>query len=398
MNTHSIPRGPGKVSFNGVTVASGDITALFSCEAKAVATVQGGPESGHYQGGGLFTISFTPISTLAAVTSLYNLIGRLKLGEAVTPLRADVSAVNATTNVLTFATAHGLATGAAVRVAWGDGAAPTLTTGTLSASTVYYVRSLSSTTLSLHDTSAHATANTDAVDWAAWTSGTDTPFFVTYDCPAVLHFADGTRFTFRNAGVVALPTIKGSATEMHLDGTLTLRAFAKLDAETDDANAFYTRDRAAYSAPDSVAATRLTTPLTATWDAMGTAFAAMQSETPWEIAIVPQLADIGSSIVGVASQHLTGLKITVKGKPQGLKTSDLESILLQGVGGGVGAPLQSEEMELTAAAGGAAFTITIADMVLDKRTLMASVSQQRVGELVWESSALPFVGASFVIS
>lgn len=71
---------------------------------------------------------------------------------------------------------------------------------------------------------------------------------------------------------------------------------------------------------------------------------------------------------------------------------------MQGVGGGVGAPLQSEEMELTAAAGGAAFTITIADMVLDKRTLMASVSQQRVGELVWESSALPFVGASFVIS
>jgi hypothetical protein len=94
--------------------------------------------------------------------------GNVRLGTT----RATVtlsSGVNTTTDVLTTDAAHGFTTADPVRVRATAGS--TLPTGT-SASTQYYARILSTTTLTLHPTVADANANTNRVDITATGTGT----------------------------------------------------------------------------------------------------------------------------------------------------------------------------------------------------------------------------------
>ena len=87
----------------------------------------------------------------------------------VAAIAATISSVDTTTDVITFAAAHGRATGDAVKVRAVPGA--TLDTG-LSASTTYYLRSVSSTTATLHPTAADASGNTNTINITAQGSGT----------------------------------------------------------------------------------------------------------------------------------------------------------------------------------------------------------------------------------
>ena len=93
--------------------------------------------------------------------------GNVRLGTT----RATVtlsSGVNTTTDVLTTDAAHGLTTADPVRVRATSGS--TLSTG-LAASTQYYARVLSTTTLTLHPTVSDANANTNRVDITATGTG-----------------------------------------------------------------------------------------------------------------------------------------------------------------------------------------------------------------------------------
>jgi len=279
---------------------------------------------------------------------------------------------------------HGLTTADPVKLARGDGDWPELSSGSLSASTTYYVRVITTTTVSLHPTANDATNNTNAVNFTTWTEATHAPFYLCRDLPCVVHFADGTRYTFANVGIESLPTIVGAASEVHLDGNLVLRAFPATGTDTSDEGSYYTRDRATYSAPTAIGTTRLTTPMTGAWSTL----TGIKSETPWKIAISPQLADVPSANIGVATKIVTGMKVTVSGKPQTIKTSDLETELsLQGSGDGVGSNLPGAAMTLTSVGGATSCVIVCTSMMLSKASLMASISNQRVGELEWVNTA-----------
>ena len=385
MNAAHITGGPGKITHLGITPASGDISISLDAQPQAIATVQHGAQAAFFQGLGVYTLTFTPVAALASLADWFNFIGALNLGAAITPKMLEVSAINTTTEVLTVSSTSTLTTADAVHVAWGDGTPPSLSSGSLSPTTVYYVRVIDSTTCTLHASASDATNNTSPIGFSAWTE--DCPFYITRDLPTVVHFADGRKLTFHNTAIVALPVITGSASNLHFEGNVVIQAFCKTGAEPDDANSTFTSARAAYSAPSTVAATRLTSPMTCTWGSG--VFASMMSETPWKITIAPQLADITNNVQGLASKRLTGVNITVTGKPQNLKVSDIETALdLQGTNGGAGSIMTPTQMVLTGTAGASTFSFTIDKMILPQAQLMASLTQQRVGELTWQSSGL----------
>ena len=394
MNSAHITGGPGKITHLGITPASGDISVSLDAQPQAIATTQHGAQAAFFQGLGAYTITFSPVASLASLSDWFNFIGALNLGGSITPKMLEVSDINTTTEVLTVGSTSLLTTADAVHVAWGDGTPPSLSSGSLSPTTVYYVRVIDGTTVTLHATSADATNNTSPIGFSAWTE--DCPFYITRDIPSVVHFADGRKLTFHNTAIVALPVITGSAGNLHFEGNVVIQAFCKTGAEPDDANSTFTSARAAYSAPSTIAATRLTSPMTCTWGSAP--WAAMTSETPWKITIAPQLADIVNNVQGLASKRLTGVNITVAGKPQNLKVSDIETALdLQGANGGAGSIMTPTQMVLAGTAGAATWSITIDKMILPKAELMASLTQQRVGELTWQSSGLTG-GAFFTIA
>ena len=72
-------------------------------------------------------------------------------------------------------------------------------------------------------------------------------------------------------------------------------------------------------------------------------------------------------------------KLSATGKPQTITTADLETALAVQGGTGVGGLMSGSSFVLTASS----ITFTVADMLLDKGTVMASIAQQRVGELTW---------------
>ena len=375
MNPH-IPRGSGKLTFLGVTPATGDISILMDGEAKAVPTSQYGALSAHYQGGATFTITCPPVANIAELLPLYAHIGAVQLGQALAPHRLTVSALNLGTEVITTAVAHGLTTADAVHVARGDGLWPVLSAGTLSEGTIYYARALTTTTLSLHTSGADATANTNPLNFTAWLESTHGPFYICRDLPCVVHFADGGVFTFGNVAIESLPVIECAGTSLTVSGNLVLRAFLGTGKSSADSDGYYVKTRAAYTPPDNVSAVTLTSPATGAW---GT-WTGMTSETSWKITIAPTLTDIVTSQHGVVSKLLTGVTVTITGKPQNITTADLETALAIRGGSGVGGIMGGDEFIITGSDG---LIFTVADMMLDKGTVMASLTQQRIGELTW---------------
>lgn len=84
-------------------------------------------------------------------------------------IRATISSVDTSTDVITCSAAHGLSTADPVKVRAVPGA--TLDTG-LSASTIYYWRTVAATTGTLHPTASDASGNTNTVNITAQGSGT----------------------------------------------------------------------------------------------------------------------------------------------------------------------------------------------------------------------------------
>lgn len=84
-------------------------------------------------------------------------------------IRATVSSVDTGTETITTTATHGFTTGDAVRVRVTPGG--TIIAG-LSASTIYYARAPSTTTLTLHPTSSDASGNTNTVNLTSAGSGT----------------------------------------------------------------------------------------------------------------------------------------------------------------------------------------------------------------------------------
>ena len=89
-------------------------------------------------------------------------------GSGVNLSSAIVTAINITTEIITTSLAHGINTGDPVMLSIDSGG---VQPGGTSASTVYFARMLTSTTLTLHTTAADATANTAIINISSAGSG-----------------------------------------------------------------------------------------------------------------------------------------------------------------------------------------------------------------------------------
>lgn len=173
-----------------------------------------GIESGSMTFLGVKTFSSAPIiSSIKESVAGYgvNISGtRIYNGFAnLSSVRGTFDSVDTSTDVVTLTSAHGLSTGSYVKVLADKGA--TLDTG-LDGTTPYYFRSLTSTTFTLHPTSADASAGTNIIDIAAEGSG------VRYliGTPSALREgdiwvdADGFRF-WRSGAIKTVATIEDTA-------------------------------------------------------------------------------------------------------------------------------------------------------------------------------------------
>ncbi len=106
------------------------------------------------------------------------------------------------------AVAHGLSIGQAVTVS----STVTLPTG-LSSTATYYARALTVDTLSLHYTSAGASAGTNRVDISAVGSGTHTLSYTVYATGAPLIYNTGTsKWEYGRVQAISLPEAVGATT------------------------------------------------------------------------------------------------------------------------------------------------------------------------------------------
>lgn len=387
MNPQHIESGPGKVTFRGITVASGDIDLGFAANPVSVATVQHGADANRFEAAPTITVTFPPVCAWATVEPLYDLLASYPLGGVIGPKSIGIASINTGTEVWTTASAHGLATADPVHFARGAATWPTLSSGALDAETTYYVRQLSSTTFSVHPTANDATNNTNALNVTAYDAATGGTVYVVIDEPCVVHFASGAKYTLHNAQLTGVPNLQLGANVPWANGNFVLRALIKTGAAVNTDAAYYTRAFAAYSAPDSVETLRVAIPVTVDWD-NGAPWNAMLSETPVTVAFNIALADVPAARVGGAGAlRLTDLKVDISLKPQNVSTADLATFLkLQTSTGGAGTPLAAYQMDLTGTDGSNAFSFQVTKMTLDAATLKASLSEQTVQPLTFRSA------------
>lgn len=124
---------------------------------------------------------------------------------SVNPVSKTFTATDLALDVLT-ATAHGLTTGQMVTVT----SSGTLPTG-LSSSAVYYARALTADTVTLHYTSAGASADTNRVDVSAAGSGTHTLTYTVFATGKPLIYNSGTsKWEYGIVQAASLPVFIGA--------------------------------------------------------------------------------------------------------------------------------------------------------------------------------------------
>jgi hypothetical protein len=138
--------------------------------------------NGNVTGGGSVTIGAGSVLVNGSGTQFSKILkvgDRFRIFPPNTTLTRTFAAgdVNTTTNRIVFGSAHGYSTGDTVKFSTGGGVAPS----PLVNEYYYFVRSASSTEITLHNSASDATANTGALDFT--TQGTGSAFSLTRTVP-----------------------------------------------------------------------------------------------------------------------------------------------------------------------------------------------------------------------
>ena len=332
-------------AYRGVNLhAKGNIEDDPEREAKDFALQNG--RMINYAAGILYRLKVPVVAPLASLIPLYQHLAKTRYGSAIAPAMFLVEAINTTTEILTI-TAHPFVDEDVVYVTWGE-TAPTLSAGSLSRTTAYYVNNLTADTLSLHPTANDASANTAAINFtAAGTGG----FWLTRQFPLVVNRRTDVARTYLNAMPVKYPGLDLNGGELFWNGNLEWACYPKRGAAVADAAAaFYTEGSAAYTSPTWDTAGILTSQdVSLAWGAAP--FDAFFGEEGVSLSFEPQFAKKGNGIFPHATDILTGCKVTAKVKPIGLTVPQFMALFAEQLG----AQLTSNNMVITV--GG--YTITL---------------------------------------
>lgn len=323
-----------------------------------------------------WTVSVDVVGPVADYLDLYQLFQQFRFGRAIgpVPIRA-ASFVGATDIITTEGTAalgNGLATGDAVMVSW-DETAPSLNSGALSRSTVYYWNAATSTTGSLHTTAEDAGTGSNKVNLT--TAGTG-DWYLHRAFPLIVDRNTGVRRTYHNAIPTKLPALRFMGGQLLFSGTLEFRCLPSLGSVPDgsDAASFYTESAQAYTPPTFAGTEAVTLPVEIAWG----------DTAPWDsfecadgltVEFTPAWTPLNGQIWPGQAMTFNGIAVTCKGRPIGITVPELQAK----VRGELGAIRDGDDIEIT----GTGLVLTLKQAIADAAATRYSAAQPTVPELTW---------------
>ena len=322
-----------------------------------------------------FEVSVPIVGTIADVLPILKSYQNARFGHAMGPESLRVESLNTGTDVLTI-TGHGIATATEVMVSW-DEVAPTLSSGSLSQSTLYYWRSITADTGSLHPTANDATNNTSPVNFSAAGTG---DWWVNVQRTLTLNRNTGVKRTYRNVICTKLPTLVASGGKLMLAGDVVFRALPGWGYAPDgtDTAPFYAEVNEAYTPPAWSSGAALTAPaLTdAAWGASAP-WDAIRSEGGWQFEFTPALSPADDGLWPTATMVLDNFAITAKGKALGLTKPQYDAIQAFDLG-----ELVTGD-NLVVTFGG--YTLTLIEAMLDPAETIFSAEKRFVADMTWKA-------------
>lgn len=151
------------------------------------------------------------------------------------------------------------------------------------------------------------------------------------DKALVIHCLDGTRYTYHNAALTKMPSLKFAATET-LIGDVEWTARVKNNTEPTAANSIFTRDSSPFTDKSLIIANIKTQSYMLTWGSDG--WSSFRTVDGVEVSFDLKTQDLSVDGYGVLDQVIEGLGVTAKFKPIGPTQAEIDAKLaLQGVAG-----------------------------------------------------------------
>jgi hypothetical protein len=374
VNNATILGGPALVQFKGATFYSkGNITLTNNKQTFNIDTDRFGKVDERVSDEEL-KVSFEPAGEFENLSVLWP-YASTALGSLITPQSQAVSALNTTSDQLTV-TGHGLSTGAAVLVHMSTGGTLPAASPSLSQTTTYYVRAVDANTLQLHDTEAHASANTDKVNFSD--SGTGT-LYIDADYACVIHTFSGVKLTLYNAAVTRMPSLNLSAVKTII-GAVELEAFVKNGVDITAAGSRWAISNTALSDTSFDPANILTQAYTAAWGS--SPWDSFQTKDGFVVDFNLGLEAVMTDALGTRTRRLSSLEVTARGTPAGIDENQLlTKLLLQDTGSGRGRSLSGSNL-LISGAGSNAY-VQLYGAALKQAGMNFSAGLERMAELTW---------------
>jgi len=378
VNNATILGGPALVQYRGATFYSkGNIALTNAKQTFQIDTERFGKVDERVSDEEL-RVSFEPAGEFENLSVLWP-YASTSLGSLISPQSQAVTGLNTGTEVLTIV-GHGFATEDEVFVHMSTGGTLPASTPSLSQITPYYVRRIDADTFTLHDTAAHATANTDAINFTGAASGT---LYIDKDFALVIHTFAGVKLTLYNAAVTRMPALNLSAVKTII-GAVEFEAFVKNGTAITAAGSRWAIASAALSDTTFAPANVLTQAYTAAWG-VSAPWSSFQTKDGFVVDFNLGLEAVMTDALGTRTRRLSALDVTARGTPAGIDESQLlTKLLLQDTGSGRGRSLSGDNLLLSGA--GANAYVQLYGAALKNAGMNFSAGQERMAELTWAAT------------
>lgn len=317
-------------------------------------------------------ISFQPDGQLSeGILGVLHPYKALEIGDTLcSRVRLPVTSITLATDLLTFGSNHGLATGTPVKISY-TGTAPTVTGG-FPRNTTLYVRAVSGNTLTLHTSSAGASANNLKVDFTAQGTGS---LILSRMRSLVLWTTLGIKVTFHNVEITSLPNLRIGAGQTMFE-TVTIRAFHK-HGEIPQTDSLYTVEQATFSDTGFDPSDIVTGSPSLNWGSDALSDAPLGSLVEVDFAL--KTNDIESDVTRVAGMRFQGVDVTVKVTVPGLTWE--ETLTALGMTAERGGQIATDTLNVVV--GSVFFALNCS---LEPPDFMAAAEQHMVSALTFKSS------------
>jgi hypothetical protein len=270
----------------------------------------------------VLSIAGTPSGVLADRSAFFRFLAQ-RPGDFVVPVMA-ITAIALDTNILTVPR-HVWETGDPVYVS-GDG--NYTLPAAVAAGTLYYVKKLSATTLTLHDTAAHATAGTNAIDFA---DDGDGNLCLVDESPAVLETSRNKKITFWNAAVTTPPPLDLAAQKTAFGG-FQIQVWRRHGKAWADEESLFKVETQAWTDPAFNPADIVTQPYAVSWGAVAP-WAGISTEAGVSVQWSLGTTEKGNDAEGTVNRQIDNIGASASFVPIGVTEEDLLNAMnLQGAG------------------------------------------------------------------